>query len=269
MAQENRISAEDVSLLFKKKGFRDTPKWIEFMIKSRMPDFWQNLLDATKSLRSEIATYRHEYYDNPSFNTECYDHMLQLILKGMAAGSEKFYRLTTDLVPLAEKNIETSKKIEEIVGLVSNSKEEQKFLILCFCYQLMYEGDFKSILTTLLAMKRLAEGKKVNVSRFLRVISGEKREKSIDEVAPSQLKRGIHRHLRNAIAHAYFTDLGKDKIQFWDVFSDKDEYSMKPIELDYRQFSRYVAEVRIFCDIYGFLVLLFIAFEDIVKRSHR
>jgi len=234
-----------------------------------MPDFEQNLLDAINSLRIEIARYRREYYDDPSFKQKCYDHIFQLIWKSMAAGSEKFYRLTTDLIPLMQRVIGTLQNIEKIVDVVDNLKGKPRFYMMCFSYLIVYEGNFKSILTSLLAMKRLAEGKKVNINKYLKVIADEKREKSIDEAAPAPLKDGIHRHLRNSVAHAYFTDVEEDKMRFWDVYEKRDEYSMEPRTLDYKQFSRYFAEVQIFCDIYGLIVLLFLAFDDIRLRSSR
>lgn len=268
MTEQQRIKAEEISWLFRQKGMTDTPKWIDFFLSSRMPDFWQNLKDTVQSLRFEIANYRREYYDNPTFKRSCFDLILFLIWNGMAAGSEKFHKLTTELIPLMQRNIETSKKIEEIVGFVQNLKGKQRFYMLCFCYLIIYEGNFKSILRTLLALKRLTEGKKVNISKFLEVMTDEKLERSIDEVTPDDLKRGIHRHLRNAVAHVYFNYLEeKDMMQFWDMFPKKNRYSMRPVELDYKEFSRYVAEVNMFCEIYGFLVLLFIAFEDIANRQ--
>lgn len=270
MTDQKRVKAEEVSLLFRKKGLTETPKWVDFSLSSRMPDLWQNLKDTIQALRLEMASYKREYYDNPTFKRKCFDLILYLIWNGMAAGSEKFHKLTKDLIPLMQRNIETSKKIEEIVSFVQNLKGKQRFYMLCFCYLVVYEGNFKSILKTLLALKRLVEGKNVNISRFLKVMTDEKLERSMDEVTPDDLKRGIHRHLRNAVAHVYFTYLeDEDKMQFWDIFPNKDKHSMKPVELDYREFSRYLVEVNIFCEIYGFLVLLFIAFEDIAKRQRR
>jgi len=268
MTDQQRLTAEGVSRLFREKGLVDTPKWIDFSLSSRMPDFWQNLKDTVESLRIEVANLRREYYDNPTFKRNCFDFIFRLIWKGMAAGSEKFFKLTTELIPLMQRNIETSKKIEEIVGFVKNLKGKQRFYMLCFCYRVIYEGNFKSIIKTLLALKRLIEGKSVNISRFLKVMTDKKLERSINEATPDDLRKGKHKHLRNAVAHIYFTySEENNKMRFWDIYWDKNQYSMKPLELDYNEFSSYVAEINLFCEIYGFLVLLFIAFEDIAKRQ--
>jgi hypothetical protein len=117
-------------------------------------------------------------------------------------------------------------------------------------------------------MKRLKEGKNVTIGDALKVITDRKVERSFDIVTPSDLRSGIHRHLRNSIAHAYFTYLEKKgKMEFWDIDANKNEYSMKPIELDYKGFSRYVAEIQIFCDIFGFLVSLISVFDSIARMK--
>lgn len=267
MINKDAIDAESASQLFRKKGFPNTAKWVEFAIHSKMMDLSLNLGDAIESLRLEITSYEREYYSNPSFNRDCFDSILDIVLGGMIVGRNgRFYKLTEDLMPFAKRNLETTRTVEEVVKLAENLKGRNRFYVLCFCYLILFEGHFKSLVAQLLAMKRLKEGKNVTIGDALKVITDKRIERSFDIVTPSDLRKGIHRHLRNSIAHAYFTySEKKDKMKFWDIDANKNEYSMKPIEHDYKSFSRYVAEIQIFCDTFGFLISLIAVFEDIAR----
>ena len=46
-------------------------------------------------------------------------------------------------------------------------------------------------------------------------------------------------------------------------------FYMNPTELNYEDFSRLVAELLLFCDVFGFVISIFNAFEDIMKQLRR
>lgn len=267
MNSKNALSASSISELFRRRELTNTAKWIDFANVSQMKhlDFFSNLADALSTLRNEIACYKREYYDNPSFKQKSFDLMLDTVLSCMrAAGRKKFHKLTTDLIPIAIRNLEASKMLLDIADFTKDLKGKQRFYMLAFCYQISFEAYFKDVLKTLLAMKRLTEGKSVNVSGVLEIMSDEKIELFYDDVAPDDFKKDIHRNLRNSIAHANFIYLEKEgRMQFWDINPKKNEISMKPIKLNYKEFSRYEAQILIFSEIYGFITLLLIAFDNI------
>jgi hypothetical protein len=256
-----------ISELFRRKKLPRTGKWIDFARNSPMKDadFFLNLEDALNTLRNEIGNYKREYYDNPSFKRNVFDLVLGTVLTSMrAAGRARFHKLTTELIPIALRNIEASKMLVDFVDSTKDMKRKQRFFMSLFYYLIFFEVYLKDVLKTLLAMRRLSEGKAVDISEALEVLSDEKVENSYDDVAPDALKTDIHRHLRNSIAHAYFTYLeNEDKMQFWDINPRKNEYSMKPTKLSYEELSRYSAQILFFSDTYGLITLLLMAFDNL------
>jgi len=128
---------------------------------------------------------------------------------------------------------------------------------------------FKNVKKNLLAMKRLNEGKDVDVTETLGLLTDEdiEKENNLKEILPEKLKIGNHSNLRNSIAHANFRYINdENKMEFWDVYPFSQKYSMEPIRLTFKEFTNSLLEVKFFCDIFGFIVMAHIAMEDIVKR---
>ena len=85
---------------------------------------------------------------------------------------------------------------------------------------MLWEGDYTLVKQNLLAMKRLREGKNVEITPTLGLSIDKKIESkaSLSEVIPERLKKSSYRHLRNAIAHAHSRFLEKEeKMEFWDI----------------------------------------------------
>jgi hypothetical protein len=57
-------------------------------------------------------------------------------------------------------------------------------------------------------------------------------------------------------------------MQFWDINPRKNEYSMKPIQLNYEEFSRYSAQILFLIDTYGLITLLLMAFDSLRSKAH-
>lgn len=62
-----RITAEQVSTLFRQKGLVNTSKWIDFAKNNRMQDFTRDSWDIIESLRIEIRSYHQEHLCRFSF----------------------------------------------------------------------------------------------------------------------------------------------------------------------------------------------------------
>ena len=265
----NTITAEDVAKLFKQKGFANTSKWITFALKTRLPNTKKDLVEVVNSLKNEIRGYRQEYYKDPSFRESCYETIWKNVLRGMSAGQAPFRELTKELVPLIEKILQNNKLLEDIVKVAERLDQKPKFYMICFYYLILMEGSFKNVMKNLLAMKRLKEGKGVTVTETLGLITEEEieKERNLKEILPERLKSGNHRNLRNSIAHANFRYVDEEnKMEFWDIYPETQKYSLIPRKLTYKEFSKPPLEVNFFCEIFGFVILVLIALEDIAKR---
>jgi hypothetical protein len=274
MKNKGDLEAASISEIFKRKKLLQTSKWIDFARKSPMKDadLFLNLEDALNTLRNEISGYKREYYDNPSFKRITFDLVLHIVLICMTtAGRDRFHKLTTQLKPVGLRNIEASKMLTDFVDFTRDLRGKQRFFMSLFYYLIFFEVYLKDVLKTLLAMRLLSEGKAVEISEVLHVLSDEEVENSYDDVAPDAFKRDIHKNLRNSIAHAHFAYLEKeDKMEFWDIYPRKNEYSMKPIKLNYEEFSCYSTQILLFSETYGLITLLLMAFDNLRSvRPHR
>ncbi len=263
------LSVERIADLLKKKGLTNTSEWITFSINTKLPDPKKDLEDIVNSLRNEIRGYKQEYYNDSRFKESCFDIIWKTVRLGIASGEERFERLTKDLVPLTSKIIQTNKLLEDIVNVTENLNQEAKFYMICFYYLMLMEGNFKSVMKNLLAMKRLNEGKNVTVTETLGLVTEEEIEKenNLKEILPERLKIRNYRNLRNSIAHANFRYItNENKMEFWDIYPKTQKYSLEPIKLTYEQFSKSILEVNLFCEIFMFINLVFMALEDVTKR---
>lgn len=262
-------TAEDIAKLFNEKGLTNTSKWITFAIKTKLPDPKKDLEDIVNSLKNEIRGYRQEYYKDSSFRESCFDTIWKNVLLGMSAGQARFRELTRKLIPLMNKIIQTNKLLEDVVIVAEKLDQKPKFYMICFYYLILMEGSFKNVMKNLLAMKRLIGGKNVTVTETLGLITEEEIEKewNLKEILPERLKNSNHRNLRNSIAHANFRYVdNENKMKFWDINPKTQKYSLTPIKLTYNEFSKPLLEVNFFCVIFGFIILVLIALEDIAKR---
>jgi len=266
----DEINSEWVSNFLKEKGFKNTSRWIVFALKTRMPDIQKDFNDVIFSMQMEVRDYRRGAYNYPNAKEACFNSILNLIIGGMTVGSSKFNILTKALAPIAQGSVETIRILNDIVGVAEKLEDKPKFLMICFYYLLLWEGSYKNICKQLLAMKRLKEGKNVRITETRKVLSEEKTEekKNLESVLPNHLKNGHHRNLRNAIAHAHFRYLPeKNEMLFWDV-RPNGQYSFRPKSFSYQEFSKYLLDVNVFCEVFAFVVLLLVAIQDIAKRRH-
>ena len=131
------------------------------------------------------------------------------------------------------------------------------------------EGSFKNVLKNLSAMKGIAERKDVLITKTLGIkIEGQtEKKKTSPSILPEKLKQGIHNNLRNSIAHGNFRYYDKEgKIEFWDIFPETNKFSLKPIKLTFDEFSFHLIEINLFCEIFGLIILVLLAVDDINKR---
>ena len=91
-------------------------------------------------------------------------------------------------------------------------------------------------------------------------------EKNLKEILPERLKRSNHRNLRNSIAHTNFLYVDNEKMEFWDIYPKTQKYSLEPTKLTCVEFSKSLVEVNFFCEIFGFIIFVLIALEDVVRR---
>lgn len=265
----DEVNAEWVTNYLGEKGFENTPKWIMFALKSKVPNFPRDFDRIMDSMRAEIRNYKREYYDYPKLKETCFDSILGLITGAMSVGTSEFNRITAELIPTVQEMIETNKILGDIAGIAGSLEDKPRFYMLCFYYLILWEGSTKNVCRQLLAMKRLKEGKNVRIAETLAVMSEDRTEidKNLEDVLPDYVRKGIHKNLRNAIAHTHFRYLQEKKeMEFWDV-CQKGVYSLKPARLSYQKFSKYLLDVNMFCEIFGFLLLLLIALSDIANRQ--
>jgi hypothetical protein len=264
------LTIERIAKIFSDKGLTNTSKWITHAIETKLPDPQKDRDDILNSLKNEIRTYRNIFYKDSSFRENCFKNILSTILRAIIIDPIKFTRITKKLHPLIGTIVQTNIVLGEIVKIANELEQKPRFFMICFYYLILLEGSFKNVKLNLSAMERLTkEGKEIEVTETGGVRFGEKIEdrKNVKYVLPECLEKGIHSHLRNAIAHARFRYIDKEnKMKFWDVHPQNHIFTMDPIKLNYKEFSKYLLQVNLFCEIFGFINLTLIALEDISKR---
>jgi hypothetical protein len=147
-----------------------------------------------------------------------------------------------------------------------------KFFMICFYFLILMEGSYKNVLKNLSAMNGLTEGKVVSVTQTLgiRIEGKNKPKKTFQSISPEILREGIHNNLRNSIAHGNFRYYEQgDKIEFWDLLPNTEQYTLKPMKLSFNEFSNYLIEVTLFCEIFGLIIMVLPAVQDITERHSR
>lgn len=265
------INAQTIANIYAEKGFKNTSKWLIFSLKNRDSPFNQDLQDIIRSFRTEFRLYQREIYNNPEFNADCFETIFRTIIAGMSSGQAKFYNLTTKLIPLIGRIIENNKRMNDLMTDVVTLSYEAKYNRFCHYYQNLWEGDYKYVRRTLLAMKRLKEGKSITITETLALLSDETNiepKASLQEVTPERLRIGEHEHLRHAIAHSNYKFIKEEeKMEFWDVNTRTQKYSWGPKKFTLRDFSVPLIEVDLFCEVYGLHVLLLLALEHISETK--
>ena len=265
------VSAIEVAELFKRKGLIKTSEWITFSLGSRLP-VKQDISDIVNTLKTEIRLYKKEYYGDSEFKETCFYFIWEMITKAIRSDSEKLYKLTGELIPVMDRIIQTNQVLEDIVKVAEKLDQKPKFYMICFYFLILMEGSFKNVLRNLLAMKGIIEGKDVSVTETLGLRFDEtiEKEREFQNTLPDKFRQGVHNNLRNSIAHGNFRYYDKeDTIEFWDIWPNTREYSLKPTKLRYDEFSKSLLEVNLFCEIFGFVNLALLAIHDINKhRNH-
>jgi hypothetical protein len=185
---------------------------------------------------------------------------------------KKFNKLTGELIPVIGRIIQTNMVLEDIVKVAEKLEKKPKYYMICFYFLILMEGSFKNVLKNLIAMKGISSGKAVSITETLGVQLEEtiERENDFKNTLPNRLKNGIHSNLRNSIAYGNFQYHDEeDKIEFLDLFPKTQQYTLKPTKLTFEEFSRYLVEINLFCEIFGFIILALIAVDDIRIRRRR
>lgn len=262
------LSAEDVAELFMRRGLRITSKWIVFSIENKLPSA-QDLSDIINTMRTEIRVYRKEHYEDSEFKENCFQVIWGIVTKSMISDIAKFNILTGELIPVIERIIQTNQVLEDIVKVAEKLEKKPKFFMICFYFLILMEGSFKNVLKNLLAMYGVTERRDVSVTETLEIVVEGKNEKkrALQNILPYIIRQGIHSNLRNSIAHGNFRYYDKeDKIEFWDILPQTHKYTLKPIKLTYEEFSKFLIEVNLFCEIFGLIIMALIAVDDITHR---
>jgi hypothetical protein len=245
-----------------------TAKWIVFSIKNKMRAE-QDLSDIIDTMKIEIRGYRKQNYADSDFKEDCFQVVWQIVTKAMIEDIAKFNLLTKELIPIIARIIQTNQVLEDIVTVAEKLEKKPRFFMVCFYFLILMEGNFKNVLKNLLAMYGVAERQNVSVTETLEIaIKGEnERKRTLKNILPNILSKGIHGNLRNSIAHGNFRYFDKeDKIEFWDISPNTHKYTLKPTKLTYDEFSKFLIEVNLFCEIFGLIITLLIAVDDINHR---
>jgi chaperonin cofactor prefoldin len=245
-----------------------TSQWIVFSLKNKLATD-QDLSDIIDTMRNEIHVYRKEHYEDSKFKENCFQAVWEIITKAMIADIAKFNMLKDELVPVIARIIQTNQVLEDIVNVAEKLEKKPKFFIICFYFLIFMEGSFKNVVKNLQAMNEITEKKNVSITKTLEVTIEwrNEKEKILQKILPDSLRQGIHKNLRNSIAHGNFRYYDKeDKIEFWDISPRTQKYTLKPIKLTYREFSKFLIEVELFCQIFGLIILALIAVTDITDR---
>lgn len=245
-----------------------TSEWITFSIKNSLSTT-QDLSDIIDTMRTEIRVYRKEHYEDSEFKENCFQVIWGIVTKAMIADIVKFNALTGELIPVIARIIQTNQVLEDIVKVAEKLEKKPKFFMICFYFLILMEGSFKNVLKNLIAMYGVTKKKDVSVTDTLEIVIEGKNEKerALQNILPYIIRQGIHSNLRNSIAHGNFRYYDReDKIEFWDILPKTDRYTLKPIKLTYDEFSKFLIEINLFCEIFGLIILALIAVDDITHR---
>jgi hypothetical protein len=250
-------------------GFTLTSKWILFSLENRQSPFLADIQDIINAFRAEYRLYKADFFDDPEYNDECTKIVFDIVVKGMKNGHKEFRELTTKLVPLDERVIENSNSIDYLFDNIQKLGSEEKFRRYCQYYQMQWEGDYKYVKKSLLAMNSLNFNQKVEITKTLAItINNKKIESTItfDQVIPSRLQSSEHVHLRNSIAHYNTKFLKKEyKMEFWDIDTRTQNYSWGPKKYSLEEFSKPLIEIYLFCQAFSLSVMLLMALSDLNK----
>jgi hypothetical protein len=262
------VSARDVAKLFSDRGLTKTAQRIVISLENKLPTE-QDLADTVSTLRTEMRTYREEYYQDPKFRDDCFLYIWGIVWRAISSNASELNKLTGKLIPVVERMVQTNQVLNDIAEVAEKLEPKPKFYMLCFYFLILIEGSFENVETNLLAMKRLIDRKNVSITETLDLEIDEKTRKAFQATLPNKLNQRFHNHLRNSIAHSNFRYCDKEnRIEFWDISPITHEFTLKPVKLTYEEFSKYPLEVYLFCEIFDFIILALIAVEDIAKRHH-
>lgn len=260
----DRITAEQVSILFRQKGLINTSKWIDFAKNNRIEDFAIDKWEIIQSLRGEIRNYHIEHYNDSDFKETCFNAVFGNILFSMQSGIVAFNKLTLQLAPLMEEIIESGKTLEEISNVAKGLNPKAEYYMMCFYYLILWEGTFKNVRKNLFAMNLLGQGKSVEINDTLDVLFDKANHDDNKQILPEFFQKSIHDNYRNAIAHAHFRYIDKEnRMKFWDINQKTHKFSLLPRKLTFEEFTKALLEVNIFCEVFGLVILALIALDDI------
>lgn len=258
-----RLIAEE----FEYHGFKQTAKWIIFSLENPDSPLLDDFKDIINTFRSEFGQYSVGPIDDPKYNRECFDICMKTIFKGVKNGNEKLKNLITKLGPLFERIIENNESMDSMIDGIKELELYERFHRHCRFYQMLWEGDYRFVRKTLLAIDRLNNNQELEISETLTIMAqGVKIESAsaFDEVIPERLKGREHRHLRNAIAHYSLRFLKEEgKMEFWDIEPNTQRYSWGPKKYSLKEFQNYLAEVDIFWEASGFALMLLMVTSDL------
>jgi hypothetical protein len=265
----NSANARSMAENFSKNGFKNTAKWITFSMENKDSPFLQDMTDIVNAFKIEFRFHRREFFDDPEFKSDCFEIIFGIIVSGMSTGHQKFRELTTKLVPLTKRLLENKKGTDSLVTDTQNLELTEAFHRFCNYYQMLWEGDYKLVRKNLLAMKRLREGKNVEITETLSIATDEntvETANALKEVTPERLKNEEYEHIRNAIAHYNFNFKTEEgKMEFWDINPRTQQYSWKPKKYNIEEFSRFIMEITLYCEAFSFAVLLIMVLTDLNK----
>jgi hypothetical protein len=250
-------------------GFMFTSKWIIFSLENPESSFAIDIQDIINAFRSEFRLYKGDFFDDPQYNDECTEKVLNIVVKAMNVDRKQFRELTTKLKSLNERVTENGKSIDYLTANIQNLGLEEKFRRYCQFYQLQWEGDYKFIKKSLLAMNSLDINQKIEVTKTLAITMSNKNIEStvaFDKVLPLRLQASEHVHLRNSIAHYNNRFLKEEeKMEFWDIETRSQNYSWGPKKYSFEEFLKPLFEVYLFCQAFSLTVMLLMALSDLNK----
>jgi hypothetical protein len=264
MQNNKQYNAKGVVEFLIENGLPNTAKWIKYAFRNRSSKETKlDVYDVINCLETEIGMYRRDEYPYLSFQKECYKLIFDNFINGMKIGTNDFLLLIKGLTPILYQIAETNGLLKELVDMAKNLEGKPKFYQFCFVYLILCEGPYKSVETALVALKQLSNGKNIlEIDNNKQLEYADKRK-----ILPLCLKDGNHDNIRNAIAHCHFRYLSeRDQMEFWDIRKDG-TYSLRPLRLDFDDFSKKLLEVNIFCGVFAITFLTLVAIEDIYNKK--
>lgn len=209
--------------LLTEQGYVFTAKWCN-RIRQNLNSYVKEPRELDLDVRDLLSTFENEYLNRTDFGNRDLRRRCLKTIQGIFEWAIRrgptLKQTFGELVPIAERGIDASKPINEVVNVFRKLDEkfiEARIYGSLFVFMLHVDGQYFPIVRTLCAMKLAGNGKQPKLKQIEKMTL-EKMKQILGGVCKPlfEVYDSTGRHLRNSIAHANFR-YESGKLSCWDI----------------------------------------------------